>query len=138
MNQLHPTQLASEEDVGDVGCNGRCGEWEIDPTLLRPEHRLDRFGGERLLTDTGADAVVRLDQLRRVSHEPGRMVKTGTDASAQADIRVGVNDWMARQGLCERLDRLGPASAVMGFLFAVATVRKGLVQGLAAGASAMW
>jgi hypothetical protein len=26
----------------------------------------------------------------------------------------------------------------MGFLFAVATVRKGLVQGLAAGASAMW
>ncbi len=110
----------------------------IDPALLRSEHRLDRFDGARRFTDTGADAVVRLDQSRCVSHEPDRMFRTGFDASARADIRVGVNDRMARQGLCNRLDRLGPASEVEGFLLAVATTRKGFVQGSAAGASAMW
>jgi hypothetical protein len=66
------------------------------------------------------------------------MFRTGSDASARADIRVGDNDRMARQGLCNRLDRLGPTSAVEGFLLAVATIRKGLVQESAAGASAMW
>jgi hypothetical protein len=72
----------------------------IDPALLRSEHRLDRFDGARSLTDTGADAVVRLDQPRCVSHESDRMFRTGSDASARADICVGVNDRIARQGLC--------------------------------------
>jgi hypothetical protein len=129
---------ASEEDAGDVGCQGRCDEWEIDPTLLRPEHRLDRFDGARRLTGTGADAVVRLHQTRCASHEPSRMFRTGSDASARADTFVGVTDWMARQGLCDRLDRLGPASAAVGFLLAVATVRYGPMQGSAAEASAAW
>ena len=47
------------------------------------------------------------------------MFLTGFDANARADICAGVNDRMARQGLCDRLDRLGPASAVVGFLLAV-------------------
>jgi len=51
-----PPKLAGEEITGDVGYNGWCDEWEIDPPLLRPEHRLDRFDGTRRLTGTGADA----------------------------------------------------------------------------------
>ena len=52
-------------------------------------------------------------------HEPGRMFRTGSDASARTDTCVDVIDWMAREGLCDRLDRLGQASAVVGFLLAV-------------------
>jgi len=47
------------------------------------------------------------------------MFRTDSDSSARADTRVGVTDWMAREGLCDRLDRLGQASAVVGFLLAV-------------------
>ena len=66
------------------------------------------------------------------------MYRTGSDAGARTDARVGVTDWMVRQGLCDRLDRLGPASAVVGFLLPVATVRYGAVHGSAAGASVAW
>ena len=61
---------AGEEDAVDVGCHGRCDAWEIDPTLLRSEHRLDRFDGARRLTDTGADAVALFHQTRCASTSP--------------------------------------------------------------------
>ena len=60
------------------------------------------------------------------------------DAGARTDTCVGVTGWMAREGLCDRLDRLGPASAVVDFLLAVATVRDGPLQGSAAGTRAAW
>jgi hypothetical protein len=67
------------------------------------------------------------------SHVPDRL-----DAGARTDTCAGVTGWMTRQGLCDRLDRLGPASAVMGFLLAVATVRDGPIQDSAAGTRAAW
>lgn len=91
-NQHHSTQLAGDEDAGGVGCNGRCAEWEIDSTVLRPEPRLDCFDGARGLTGIGADAVVLVHQTRCATHEPGRMFRTGSDASARADTGVGVNN----------------------------------------------
>lgn len=91
-NQPHSTQLAGEEDAGGVGCNGRCAEWEIDPILLRPEPRLDRFNGVHGLTGIWADAVVLVHQTRCATHGSGRMVRTGSDASARSDTGVGVND----------------------------------------------
>jgi hypothetical protein len=75
-------------------------KWEIDPTLLRPEHRLDRFDGARHIAGTVADAVARLHQNRCAAHEPDRMFQTGSDAGTQANTLIGVNDRMERQGLC--------------------------------------
>ena len=61
-NQPHSSQLAGEEDAGGVGRNGRCAEWEIDSTVLRPEPRLDHFDGARGLTGIGADTVAMVHQ----------------------------------------------------------------------------
>lgn len=137
ISPIQASQLAGEEDAGGVGRNDWCAEWEIDSTVLRPEPRLDRFDGARGLTGIGADALVLVHQTRCATHEPDCMFRIGSDASARVDTGVGVNAWVASQGLfCEPLVILGPARAVAGFILAVATVRKGPVQGSAAGASA--
>jgi hypothetical protein len=52
-----------------------------------------------------ADAVVLVHLIRCATHEPGSLFLTGSDVRARADRGrgVGVNDWMASQGLAEPL-----------------------------------
>lgn len=80
------------------------------------------------VVDRAAGWIVLLDQSRCVIHESDLMSRIGSDASARADIRVGVNGRMASQGLCNRLDRLGPASAVEDSIRTVATIKNGLCK----------
>ena len=83
---------------GMFGFTGRFDEWEIDSTLLRPEHRLDRFDGARRLAGTVADAVVRLHQNRFASHDPDRVFRTGsvTQALEPIHLLVSMTGWSVR------------------------------------------
>ena len=75
---------------GRFGFKGRFDECDIDPTLLRPEHRLDRVDGARRLAGTVADAVVRLHQNRFASHDPDRVFRTGSV------LLVSMTGWSVR------------------------------------------